>query len=140
MPYLMDEVKTAYGDLTKLLKDDLQIEFEARRIKGTEYADVYEKLMGTALQLAFSAPEKAKALAIAEAQLKNEEEKLKLTSRQIQGSDDNINMKLTEMQMNAWSVMFSSGLLEDKPAIVEDDELSSLYADLALYPFSSASL
>jgi len=47
--------------------------------------------------------------------------------RQKQGFDDNLKQKLFETQMGAWSTMFNSGLLTDKPAIISNDEASALY-------------
>ena len=53
-----------------------------------------------------------------------------LLNRQKEGFDDNKHQKLFEAQMNAWALMFSSGLLETKPAIINDDSASSLYNTL----------
>ena len=53
-----------------------------------------------------------------------------LLNRQKEGFDDNKNQKLFESQMNAWALMFSSGLLETKPAIINNDAASSLYNTL----------
>ena len=53
-----------------------------------------------------------------------------LLDRQKEGFDDNKHQKLFEAQMNAWALMFSSGLLETKPAIINDDSASSLYNTL----------
>ena len=47
--------------------------------------------------------------------------------RQESGFDDNLRQKLFESQMNAWALMFSSGLLEDKPCFIASDEASKLY-------------
>jgi hypothetical protein len=52
---------------------------------------------------------------------------ISLYNRQEEGFDDNKNQKLFEAQLNAWSLMFSSGLLTDKPNIVNNDEVSTLY-------------
>ncbi len=49
------------------------------------------------------------------------------TNRQTEGFDDNKNQKLLEIQMNAWAMMFSSGLMESVPAIITSDEASGLY-------------
>ena len=38
--------------------------------------------------------------------------------------------KLFEAQMNAWALMFSSGLLTDKPTIISNDSASALYNTL----------
>ena len=47
--------------------------------------------------------------------------------RQEKGFDDNKNQKLFEAQMNAWSLMFSSGMLTDKPSIITDKAVDTLY-------------
>ncbi len=55
------------------------------------------------------------------------------TSRQTEGFDDNKNQKLLEIQMNAWAMMYSSGLMTDEansgiPSIISGDEASTLYS------------
>ncbi len=126
----MDAVKTAYSDLTELVKADLDEQFSKKRIKGSEYADVYNNIMNTALQLSMDAPAKAAQIDIANQELLLKQKNTELVERQIKGFDDNINQKLTEMQMQAWSTMFASGLLEEKPSIIANDSLSSLYTGL----------
>ena len=53
-----------------------------------------------------------------------------LLNRQKEGFDDNKHQKLFEAQMNAWALMFSSGLLTDKPTIISNDSASALYNTL----------
>lgn len=55
---------------------------------------------------------------------------ISLLNRQQAGFDDNKNQKLFEAQMNAWALMFSSGILEDKPTIIRNDAVSALYDTL----------
>lgn len=51
--------------------------------------------------------------------------------RQKQGFDDNKYQKLFEAQLNAWGVMFSSGMMGDvKPSIIKDDRVTQLYNTL----------
>ena len=50
-----------------------------------------------------------------------------LLNRQKEGFDDNKYQKLFEAQMNAWALMFSSGLLTTKPQIISNDSASALY-------------
>lgn len=52
---------------------------------------------------------------------------ISLLDRQKEGFDDNKYQKLFEAQMNAWALMFSSGLLSDKPQIISNDSASALY-------------
>jgi hypothetical protein len=47
--------------------------------------------------------------------------------RQKEGFDDNKYQNLFKDQLHAWALMYSSGLLTDKPAIISSDELSALY-------------
>ncbi len=53
-----------------------------------------------------------------------------LLNRQKEGFDDNKYQKLFEAQMNAWALMFSSGLLTTQPSIISNDSASSLYNTL----------
>lgn len=53
-----------------------------------------------------------------------------LYARQERGFDDNKYQKLFETQINAWGVMFSSGMLTEKPAIIASDKVSALYTSL----------
>lgn len=53
-----------------------------------------------------------------------------LLNRQKEGFDDNKYQKLFEAQMNAWALMFSSGLLTTQPSIISNDSASALYNTL----------
>jgi len=216
MAYDMVEVASAYSTLSKLVKADLDVEFEEGRIKGTEYANVYNQLMSNVLQLSMQAPTLGKQVEVAdkdielkdkqiekidkdiqlvdseitlkacqeeltcaqkdktlsdtiitqeqssadliikdkEALIKDEQVKLtkiqtlngekdllvkdediataqeqqQLYSRQREGFDDDIRRKMLDIQMNTWGIMFSSGLLEEKPAMICDDAVTDLYA------------
>jgi hypothetical protein len=58
------------------------------------------------------------------------EKQTELYQRQKEGFDDNKYQKLFETQINAWGVMFSSGMLAEKPAIIASDKVSQLYNSL----------
>lgn len=53
-----------------------------------------------------------------------------LYARQEVGFDDNKYQKLFDSQINAWGLMFSSGMLTTKPAIITGDKVSQLYNTL----------
>ena len=53
-----------------------------------------------------------------------------LYQRQIEGFDDNKYQKLFESQLSSWGLMFSSGMLTEKPSIITGDEVSQLYTKL----------
>lgn len=60
----------------------------------------------------------------------NIEKQTELYQRQKEGFDDNKYQKLFESQINAWGLMFSSGMLTEKPAIIRGDKVSQLYNQL----------
>ena len=74
-------------------------------------------------QLAILGEQQAKDLEVKQANID-------LLNRQREGFDDNKYQKLFEAQMNAWALMFSSGLLTTQPSIISNDSASSLYNTL----------
>ena len=52
----MREVVVNYKRLAGQIKKELDEQFDAGKIKGTEYADVFNKLMSQALNHAFESP------------------------------------------------------------------------------------
>ncbi len=52
---------------------------------------------------------------------------VEFTERQIEGFDDNKKQKMLDIQMNAWAMMFSSGLLDQVPGVINGDNVSDLY-------------
>lgn len=60
----------------------------------------------------------------------NIEKQTELYQRQKEGFDDNKYQKLFESQINAWGLMFSSGMLTEKPTIITGDKVSQLYEEL----------
>ena len=113
MAYDLTQVTTTYKALTALVKADLDEQLAKGRIKGTEYAETFKALMNTCLQLSMDTPLK--------------DEQAQLYKRQREGFDDNLRQKMLEIQMNTWAMMFSSGLLSEKPTIITNDEVSDLY-------------
>ena len=55
--YDLNQVSSAYDTLTHKVKTDLDGQYNAGRLTGSDYANVYAQLMGQCLQLAFQAPE-----------------------------------------------------------------------------------
>ena len=131
------QINSVYNDLANKVKTDLDEQFNKGRIKGTDYATVYSNLMNTILQLSFTAP-------LRDEQVKDTQEGIKLkqsqealynaqtevAERQKQSYDDSIRLKLFKAQMDTWGIMFSSGMLETKPNVIKNDEVSSLYNDI----------
>ena len=147
---------SVFNTLTTAVKTQLDLQWDAKRILGNEYAAAYTQLMDTALKLAYGdqmqqeniIAMKAKtandaAIAAADSSLKSAQatattaqstadtslkgaQKL-VYDRQRKGFNDNIKQKLFEAQLNAWGLMFSSGMLETAPAFTGDSSLTTLY-------------
>ena len=109
-----------YEVLSTKVKQDLDEEFTNKRLKGTEYATVYSNLMSTILQLAFQTPKQDHEICKIDAEREN-------VIRATANFDDEILAKLLDVQYRGWSEAFKSGLLEDIPSILKNDELSELY-------------
>jgi len=59
------------------------------------------------------------------------EVQVRLTERQILGFDDNKKQKMLDTQMNAWGMMFSSGLLNQVPSVINGCWVDSLYTAMS---------
>lgn len=113
--------------IMKAANENIKIQNQASRITGAEYAEVYLGTMQTAIS------ESMKFLLNKDQSTKDLEVKqanIDLLNRQRKGFDDNKYQKLFEAQMNAWALMFSSGLLTTQPSIISNDSASSLYNTL----------
>ena len=145
--------------IIKAANENIKIQNQTSRITGAEYAEVYLGTMQSAIseamkfvlqngtldkeielkqaqiakinaerdlvnaQLAILGEQQAKDLLVKQANID-------LLNRQKEGFDDNKYQKLFEAQMNAWALMFSSGLLTTQPSIISNDSASSLYNTL----------
>lgn len=130
MAYDIAQVTSVYDTLTAKVKTDLDAQFNAGRLKGSDYSNVYSKLMSECLQLAFEAPLKAEQILSIEKDIALKDEEMSTQVRQRQGFDDNMRLKLMETQLNAWAMMFSSGMLPTSPAMITNDEATTLYNSL----------
>ena len=113
--------------LVRMVNDNLKIQYDEGRIKATDYAQAYIGGLQTCLT------ESMKYIMQKDNLIKDEELKqanIDLLNRQKEGFDDNKHQKLFEAQMNAWALMFSSGLLTTQPSIISNDSASALYNTL----------
>ena len=110
--------------IMKAANENIKIQNQASRITGAEYAEVYLGTMQTAISEAMkfllNKDQSTKDLEVKQANID-------LLNRQREGFDDNKYQKLFEAQMNAWALMFSSGLLTTQPSIISNDSASALY-------------
>ena len=113
--------------IMKAANENIKIQNQASRITGAEYAEVYLGTMQTAISEAMrfllNKDQSTKDLEVKQANID-------LLNRQREGFDDNKYQKLFEAQMNAWALMFSSGLLTTQPKIISNDAASTLYDTL----------
>ena len=121
------EGTAVFDVLVRIVNENLKIQFDEGRIKATDYAQAYIGGLQTCLT------ESMKYIMQKDNLIKDEDLKqanIDLLNRQKDGFDDNKHQKLFEAQMNAWALMFSSGLLTTKPEIISNDSASSLYNTL----------
>jgi len=137
MSYDMNQVTQAYDTITSKLKTDLDQQFTSGRLKGSDYAATYAQLMATAMQLAFQTPKLEADTNLQKEQTITQQHQQDLTDaqkevalKQAKSFDQSIKLKLFKNQMDSWAMMFSSGMLEDKPDIIKNDQVSSLYNEL----------
>lgn len=137
------EFEALYDLLDTKVREGLQVDFDCKKINGATYAEKRAAMMDSAtagiLSAMVSLAQKETAadrlVKYATATKIDYETtsvlpaQVALTERQIAGFDDNLRQKLFETQMNSWAMMFSSGLLEDKPVIISNDEATNLYQD-----------
>ena len=145
--------------IIKAANENIKIQNQTSRITGAEYAEVYLGTMQTAISEAMKfvlqGDTLAKELELKQAQIAKinaerdlvnaqlailgeqqakdllvKQANIDLLNRQKEGFDDNKYQKLFEAQMNAWALMFSSGLLTTQPSIISNDSASSLYNTL----------
>ena len=130
-----------FDKLMHAINGNILVQYESGRIKGPEYAQVYLGSMQTAvveaMKFMLTKEQIAKDLDLKQAQIdKLNDDKLTsakqrdLYQRQIEGFDDNKYQKLFESQLSSWGLMFSSGMLTEKPSIITGDKVSQLYTTL----------
>lgn len=147
-PLDVEQVKELYEEMSKLVYSDLDKQYKEKKINGSTYADTWAKLMSqvvsgsmqTIAAIQNKETDADRCVKKAQCDLSTaQKEKVEyettealpaqksLTVRQTEGFDDNLRQKLFESQMNAWAMMFSSGLLETMPCFIASDEASNLY-------------
>ena len=118
------EGTAVFDVMVRMVNENLKIQYDEGRIKATDYAQAYIGGLQTCLT------ESMKYILQKDNLIKDEDLKqanIDLLNRQKEGFDDNKHQKLFEAQMNAWALMFSSGLLTTQPSIISNDSASSLY-------------
>ena len=121
------EGTAVFDTLVHVVNENLKIQYDEGRIKATDYAQAYIGGLQTCIT-------ESMKYVLQKSNLNKDEElkqaNIELLNRQKEGFDDNKYQKLFEAQMNAWALMFSSGLLTTKPQIISNDSASALYNTL----------
>ena len=121
------EGTAVFDVLVHIVNENLKIQYDAGRIKATDYAQAYIGGLQTCITEAMKCLMQKDNL---DKDLDVKQANIDLLNRQKEGFDDNKYQKLFEAQMNAWALMFSSGLLETKPQVISNDSASALYNTL----------
>ena len=121
------EGTAVFDVLVHIVNENLKIQYDAGRIKATDYAQAYIGGLQTCITEAMKCLMQKDNL---DKDLDVKQANIDLLNRQKEGFDDNKYQKLFEAQMNAWALMFSSGLLTTKPSIISNDSASALYNTL----------
>ena len=142
------EGTAVFDVLVHMVNENLKIQYDEGRIKATDYAQAYigglQTCITESMKYILQKDNLIKDEELKQANIellnrqkdnliKDEELKqanIELLNRQKEGFDDNKYQKLFEAQMNAWALMFSSGLLTTKPEIISNDSASALYNTL----------
>jgi hypothetical protein len=140
----IDQVKELYDTLAEKIYNDMDKQYKEGKINGATYADTWAKLMSSVISGSMNTiaqiqmKETAMDRCVKQEQCNQSKKQQELldkqieqTERQTKGFDDNKEQKMLEAQLNAWAMMFSSGLLEDMPDIINSDEVTKLYCKMA---------
>jgi len=129
--YLLPSQKTNYDNQALKAKAETEYiipaqkaEIEAQTNKINKDIDVEER------RTKIAEDQSAEDLLVKQQQIASNQAQEQVYIRQKQGFDDKLKMDLTKMQLDTWGMMFSSGLLSDKPAIISSDEVSTLYNNI----------
>ena len=120
--------------LMKAVNENINIQYELARITGSDYATVYLGSLETCIRESINYLKESELKQAQIDKLKDDmltsAKQRELYQRQIQGFDDNKYQKLFESQLSSWGLMFSSGMLTEKPSIITGDKVSQLYTKL----------
>ena len=125
----LEEVKDIYDMFNNSVKEDINSFTDTGTINKTEGFEAWVKLMGTAMNASLSAVVSLESKET-DADRRVKDAQVEFTKRQTEGFDDNKKQKMLDIQMNAWAMMFSSGLLSEVPNIITADKVTNLYCML----------
>ena len=119
-----NSIKQAQSDEDLKVKEAQRIEIETQINKINKDIDVEDR------RIVIAENQSNEDLLVKQQQIASNQAQEQVYIRQKQGFDDKLKMDLTKMQLDSWSMMFSSGLLSDKPKIIGDDSVTAMYASL----------
>jgi len=137
--YDIEQIESIFDRLAQKVKTELDTQYELKRIKGTEYAEVYEKLINAILLASFDAPLKEKEmeykdaqieiakadLDIREQELALKEKELELKEKQLELMDVEIDLKKKEIELKDKQIemMDIDIQLKEKDLDIKEQEL-----------------
>jgi len=102
-------------------KVDIEVRLGESKLALQEQEFEYKKLLDP------------KLLALKDKELDLMDKKIEVEERTAQSIVDKKFLEMFKIQMDAWSLMFTTGELESKPSIISDDRATELYNYLADY-------
>jgi len=119
----------------------LEDQYQRKRLLGTDYANVLlgaiQAVTAQAVQFALQEKQVEADLALKADKLLTEAKardsvtaQIALYNRQREGFDDNVRQKLFDTQVNSWGLMFSAGMLDEKPSFITNQNVDTLYSSI----------
>ena len=133
--------------LVRMLNENLKIQYDAGRIKATDYAQAYIAGLQTCITEAMKfimqkdTAEEDKRLKAAQADsypaqaaadLAVKTAQVELYNKQKAGFDDNRRQKLFEATVNSWALAYSSGILDTTilPSFINNTDMTTLFTTI----------
>jgi hypothetical protein len=110
-----------------IAKENLEIKGKELLIAGQKYQLLLEETDIKKEELKIA----EQKLLLAKADIPYKEAQTAFTNRQIEGFEDQKKQKMLDIQLNAWSMMFSSGLMtSNPPAMISSCQADNLYINM----------
>lgn len=110
------------------LKEEQKADFIAKRQPSVDLLEAQEEEVIASKDLKVQQKSDLAAKQQPSIDLINAQEEVYI--RQKAGFDDNAKQKMFEAQLNSWGLMFSSGMIEQAPAIITNDAARTLYNNM----------
>ena len=125
----------AFESIVSKIQTHLDTQFNNGRLKGSDYAQVYAQLMGTAIQATmnqgFNANQQENQNKQSEAQVNLTKAQTEVANKQSKSFDQTVKLKLFKDQMDTFAMVYSSNPDGSEiPDVLKKSSLSSLYNEI----------